>query len=153
MDAADTKEGLEATEPQQEIKMEEEPQQQKDTKASEPFPFQSNPYGTARGVDGAAAGGGAPEIAGDSSTVDQAQNTVNSNNSDGVVDNGPTQQPVDATKVAEHKQDDNDISNAAVSQQKAAIIQQSKESEIIVDNAPVTVPTIGSTEEADGDSI
>ena len=131
--------------------MEDNPQQQKE--ASEPFPFQSNPYGTSRGLDGAAVGGDATEIAGGSSTVDQAQNAVNSNNSDGVVDNGPTQQPVDATKVAEHKQDDNDISNAAVSQQKPAIIQQSKESEIIVDNAPVTVPTIGSTDEADGDSI
>ena len=118
--------------------MENEPQQKQDAKASEPFPFQSNPYGAARGLNGVADGGDAPKIAG--------------GGNDGVA-NGPTQQSTDTTKPADSKQGDNEIVNHEISQEKAEIIQQSNESEIIVDNAPVTVPTIGNSDQGDGDSI
>ena len=104
----------------------------------QPFPFQSNPYGAARGLNGVADGGDAPKIAG--------------GGNDGVA-NGPTQQSTDTTKPADSKQGDNEIVNHEISQEKAEIIQQSNESEIIVDNAPVTVPTIGNSDQGDGDSI
>ena len=127
--------------------MENEPQQKQDAKASEPFPFQSNPYGAARGLNGVADGGDAPKISGDGGAGDQGQTVVNSNsNIDGVA-NGPTQQPISS------KHGDNVIANHDILQQKAEIIQQSNESEIIVDNAPVTVPTIGNSDQGDGDSI
>ena len=71
---------------------------------------------------------------------------------DGIA-NGPTQQSTDTTKSADSKQGDNEIVNHEISQEKAEIIQQSNESEIIVDNAPVTVPTIGNADHDDGDSI
>ena len=98
-------------------------------------------------MNGVADGGDAPKISGDGGAGDQGQTVVNSNsNIDGVA-NGPTQQPISS------KQGDNVIANHDISQQKAEIIQQSNESEIIVDNAPVTVPTIGNSDQGDGDSI
>ena len=68
------------------------------------FPFQSNPYGAARGLSSVADGGDAPKI---SVTVvqDQGQTVVNSNSNINGVANGPTQQPISS------KQGNNVIAN------------------------------------------
>ena len=119
-------------------------------------PFQSNPYGTTRSVSNNTAadlfGGGDGNDAVDSNNI--FGNAGSSNN-----DPFQPQTLVEKTDTNDNdsnNDNNNNTENAAtdILQQKAEIIQQqNNESEINVDNATVSVPTIGYNEQGEGDSI